>query len=69
MNEQQEVEIPVLLDEQMSDQTKILFTLWNQPAMWGLIRQWSGLMLTLQGVGLYLKRWGFTSQSRSSGSL
>lgn len=62
MNEQQEVEIRVLLGEQMSDQMKMLFTLWNQPAMRDLIRRWFGLMLTLQGVGLYLTRWSFTPQ-------
>ncbi|WP_323074183.1 IS630 family transposase [Mycetohabitans endofungorum] len=62
LNEQQEVQIRVLLSGQMPDQMKMPFALWNRHAVRELIRQRFGLMLTLQGVGLYLARWGFTPQ-------
>ncbi|WP_063534607.1 IS630 family transposase [Burkholderia sp. MSMB1589WGS] len=60
--EQQEVDIRVLLRDQMPDQLKMSFALWTRHAGRELIRQRCGLALTLQGVGLYLARWGFTPQ-------
>jgi len=62
LSEQQGVEIRVLLRDQMPDQMKMPFALWSRHAVRELIRQRFGLTLTLQGVGLYLARWGFTPQ-------
>ncbi|KVD54273.1 hypothetical protein WI86_10325 [Burkholderia ubonensis] len=62
LTEQQEVDIRVLLRDQMPDQLKMSFALWTRHAVRELIRQRCGLTLTLQGVGLYLARWGFTPQ-------
>ncbi|KAF1015427.1 MAG: hypothetical protein VB140_07295 [Burkholderia sp.] len=50
----------VLLHDQMPDQMKILFALWTQHPVLGLIRYQCSLMLMLQGIGLYLECWGFT---------
>ncbi|XDJ36045.1 MAG: winged helix-turn-helix domain-containing protein [Burkholderia sp.] len=60
LSEQQEVEIRALLRNQMPDQLRMSFALWTRHAVRELIRQRCGLTLTLQGVGLYLARWGFT---------
>ncbi|WP_080492205.1 IS630 family transposase [Burkholderia ubonensis] len=62
LTEQQEVDIRVLLRDQMPDQLKMSFALWTRHAVRELIRQRCGLTLTLQGVGLYLARWGFSPQ-------
>ncbi|KAF1015282.1 MAG: IS630 family transposase ISCARN25 [Burkholderia gladioli] len=62
LSEQQEVEIRALLRDQMPDQLKMSFALWTRHALRELIRKRCGLTLTLQGVGLYLARWGFTPQ-------
>ncbi|MEZ5607081.1 MAG: winged helix-turn-helix domain-containing protein [Burkholderiaceae bacterium] len=40
--------------------------LWSRQAVQRLIKQRCGVLLTVQGVGLYLRRWGFTRKSPSS---
>ncbi|QRR11826.1 IS630 family transposase (plasmid) [Burkholderia sp. MS455] len=62
LTEQQEIEVRVLMRDQMPDQLKMPFALWTRHAVRELIRQRTGRTLTLQGVGLYLARWGFTPQ-------
>ncbi|KAF1006576.1 MAG: hypothetical protein E5299_02134 [Burkholderia gladioli] len=64
LSEQQEVEIRALLRNQMPNQLKMSFALWTRHAVRELIRKRCSLMLTLQGVCLYLARWGFTQKSR-----
>ncbi|KAF1003540.1 MAG: IS630 family transposase ISCARN25 [Burkholderia gladioli] len=60
LSKQQEAEILALLRDQMPDQLKMSFALWTRYAVRELIRQRCGWTLTLQGVSLYLTRWGFT---------
>lgn len=38
------------------------FALWNWVAVMQLIERECGVKLSVQGVGYYLKRWGFTPQ-------
>jgi transposase len=59
---QREMEIRVLRRDKMPDQMKMSFALWNRHAVRELIQQRFGLKLTLQGIGVYLARWGFTPQ-------
>ncbi|MEX3592722.1 MAG: winged helix-turn-helix domain-containing protein [Burkholderia sp.] len=50
------------MHNQMPDQLKMSFALRTRHAVRELIRQRCGLTMTLQGIGLYLARWGFTPQ-------
>ncbi|MEX3592957.1 MAG: helix-turn-helix domain-containing protein [Burkholderia sp.] len=62
LSEQQEVEIRALLRDQMPNELRMSFALWTRQVVRELIWQRCGLTLTLQSVGLYLVRWGFTPQ-------
>ncbi len=62
LSEEQEREIRRLLIEHTPDQLKMDFALWTRQAVLLLIEQRCGVRLTPQGVGLYLRRWGFTPQ-------
>ena len=44
------------------DQLKLPFSLWTREAVRDLIERETGIMLSLQSVSDYLKRWGFTPQ-------
>ena len=60
--EEQERDIRRLVIDHTPDQLKMDFALWTRQAVRLLIEQRCGVRLTLQGVGLYLRRWGFTPQ-------
>ncbi|MBK6866517.1 MAG: IS630 family transposase [Burkholderiales bacterium] len=51
-----------LVIDHTPDQLKMDFALWTRQAVLLLIEQRCGVRLTPQGVGLYLRRWGFTPQ-------
>ncbi|WP_347484761.1 IS630 family transposase [Vandammella animalimorsus] len=59
---EQEMEIRRLIVDRTPDQLKMGFALWTRQAVRMLIEQRCGVRLTEQGVGLYLRRWGFTPQ-------
>lgn len=58
----QEAEIQKLICDKTPDQLKMPFALWNRQAVRQLIIDRFGIRLTPQGVGKYLRRWGFTPQ-------
>jgi transposase len=59
---EQEREIRWLMVDKTPDELDMEFALWNRVAVMRLIEQRYGVKLTPQGVGLYLRRWGFTPQ-------
>ena len=60
LSEEQERDIRRLVIDDTPDQLKMDFALWTRQAVLLLIEQRCGVRLTVQGVGLYLRRWGFT---------
>ncbi len=62
LSEEQEREIRRLVIDHTPDQLKMDFALWTRQAVLLLIERRCGVRLTPQGVGLYLRRWGFTPQ-------
>ena len=62
LSEDQEREIRRLVIDHTPDQLKMDFALWARQAVLLLIQQRCGVRLTPQGVGLYLRRWGFPPQ-------
>ena len=62
LSEEQERDIRRLVIDHTPDQLKMDFALWTRPAVLLLIQERCGVRLTPQGVGLYLRRWGFTPQ-------
>ncbi len=62
LSEEQERDIRRLVIDHTPDQLKMDFALWTRQAVLLLIEQRCGVRLTPQGVGLYLRRWGFTPQ-------
>ena len=58
----QERETRQLLIDKTPDGLQLDFALWSRPAVQQLIKQRYALKLTLQSVGTYLRRWGFTPQ-------
>jgi transposase len=59
---EQEADIRKLICDKTPDQLKMGFALWSRPAVRELIHARHGLELTVQAVGKYLSRWGFTPQ-------
>jgi transposase len=62
LSKDQEHDIRRLVIDRTPDQLKMDFALWTRQAVLRLIEQRCGVRLTPQGVGLYLRRWGFTPQ-------
>ena len=62
LSEEHERVIRRLIIDHAPDQMKMDFALWTRQAVRLLIEQRCGVHLTLQGVGPYLRRWGFTPQ-------
>ena len=62
LSQEQEREIRRLLIDHTPDQLKMDFALWTRQAVLLLFEQRWGVRLTVQGAGLYLRRWGFTPQ-------
>ena len=62
LSEEHERDIRRLIIDHAPDQMKMDFALWTRQAVRLLIEQRCGVHLTLQGVGPYLRRWGFTPQ-------
>ena len=58
----QEAELRKVICDKTPDQLKLGFALWTRQAVRQLIHERYGVTLTLQGVGKYLARWGFTPQ-------
>ncbi len=58
----EEAEIQRCLIDKCPDQLKLPFALWTRQAVEQLIEQKFSVSMTLQGVGKYLKSWGFTPQ-------
>jgi transposase len=54
--------IVTMITDRCPDQLKLPFALWTREAVRDLIAQRYGIILALNTVGLYLKRWGFTPQ-------
>lgn len=62
LSAEQEEEVKKLICDKTPDQLKMPFALWNRQAVKELIRSRFGMKLTVQGVGKYLARWGYTPQ-------
>ncbi len=58
----QEVLVRQLIADKTPDQLKMPYALWTRAAVGEVIQQCFGLKLSVRGVGVYLKRWGFTPQ-------
>lgn len=58
----EEAEIKRCLIDKCPDQLKLPFALWTRQAVQQLIKQKFSVNMTLQGIGKYLKNWGFTPQ-------
>ncbi|WP_347485309.1 IS630 family transposase [Vandammella animalimorsus] len=62
LTSEQELEIQRLIVDRTPDQLKMDFALWTRQAVQQLIEERCGVRLTVQCVGVYLRRWGFTPQ-------
>ena len=51
-----------LITDNVPDQLKFSFALWNRKAVQILIKDRLGIALSIRSIGNYLKRWGFTPQ-------
>ena len=58
----QEAHIRKLIADQRPEQLKMDFALWTRAAVGQLIAREFKIVLSVRGVGKYLKRWGFTPQ-------
>lgn len=58
----QELLVRQLIADKTPDQLKMPYALWTRSAVGELIEQCFGIKLSVRGVGVYLKRWGFTPQ-------
>jgi transposase len=58
----EEQEVKRSLTDRCPDQLKLPFALWSRQAVQALIKEKFGVKMTLQGIGKYLKSWGFTPQ-------
>jgi transposase len=58
----QELLVRQLIADKTPDQLKMPYTPWTRSAAGELIEQCFGIKLSARGVGVYLKRWGFTPQ-------
>ena len=59
---EQEAHIRKLIADQRPEQLKMDFALWTRAAVGELITREFKIVLSVRGVGKYLKRWGFTPQ-------
>jgi transposase len=59
---EQEGHIRKLIADQRPEQLKMDFALWTRAAVGELIMREFKIVLSVRGVGKYLKRWGFTPQ-------
>jgi transposase len=59
---EQEAHIQKLIADQRPEQLKMDFALWTRAAVGELIAREFKIVLSIRGVGKYLKRWGFTPQ-------
>lgn len=58
----EELLVRQLIADKTPDQMKMPYALWTRTAVSELIEQCFGVRLSVRGVGVYLKRWGFTPQ-------
>lgn len=59
---EQELLVRQFIADKTPDQLKMPYALWTRTAVGQLIEQCFGIRLSVRGVGVYLKRWGFTPQ-------
>ncbi|MFV0390930.1 MAG: IS630 family transposase [Paludibacteraceae bacterium] len=62
LNSKQETLIQKLITDAMPDQLKLDFALWTRKAVKELIEREFGIVLAINTVGDYLRKWGFTPQ-------
>lgn len=58
----QEQEIQKMITDTMPDQLKLDFALWTRKAVKELVEREFGLVLAINTMGDYLRKWGFTPQ-------
>lgn len=62
LNKEQEKLIQKLITDTMPDQLKLDFALWTRKAVKELIERELGIIMAVNTVGDYLRKWGFTPQ-------
>lgn len=62
LNQAQEQEIQRMIIDKMPDQLKLDFALWTHKAVKELVEREFGIVLSINTMGDYLRKWGFTPQ-------
>jgi transposase len=62
LSAKQEQEIQRMITDTMPDQLKLDFALWTRKAVKDLVEREFGIMLAINTMGDYLRKWGFTPQ-------
>jgi len=62
LNAQQEKEIQSMIIDKMPDQLKLDFALWTRKSVKELVEREFGVVLAINTMGDYLRKWGFTPQ-------
>lgn len=62
LNESQEKSIQKMITDQMPEQLKLDYALWPRKAVKELVERELGVVLEVNAVGDYLRKWGFTPQ-------
>ena len=65
LSPEQEKTLQRMIIEKTPDQLKLAFALWTRRAVCELIEAKFALRMPIRTCGEYLKRWGFTPQSRT----
>jgi transposase len=62
LNNAQELAIQKMIVDKMPDQLKLDFALWTRKAVQELVEREFGIILAINTMGEYLRKWGFTPQ-------
>lgn len=62
LSQKQEQEIQDLITDRMPEQLKLDFALWTRKAVKELVEHKFGIILAINTMGDYLRKWGFTPQ-------
>ncbi len=62
LTEKQEQEIQTLITDKLPEQLKLDFALWTRKAVKELVEERFGIVLAINTMGDYLRKWGFTPQ-------
>ena len=62
LSTKQEKEIQLMIIDKMPDQLKLDFALWTRKAVKELVEREFGVVLAINTMGDYLRKWGFTPQ-------